>query len=97
MTAIPAGFPVARPVGLRRAARDIAVLARRNLLYAVRQPGVLLVSSVTNAVRGLVLGPGALPLGWTVAGQVGLSMLWAAAISAVCIPVAMRAYGRTVA
>ena len=61
--------------------------------FAAHQP----VTITANAVRGLVLGPGALPPGWTVAGQVGLSLLWATAITAVGIPVAVRAYGRIVA
>jgi ABC-2 type transport system permease protein/oleandomycin transport system permease protein len=49
-----------------------------------------------NAVRGLMLGDGALPAGQTVAGQVALTGLWAAAIAAVCVPLAVRAYRRTV-
>ncbi len=60
--------------------------------FAMHQP----VTVTANAVRGLILGPGALPAGQTVAGQVGLSLLWATAITAVCVPLAVRAYRRTV-
>lgn len=61
--------------------------------FAAHQP----VTITANAVRGLILGPGALPAGQTVAGQIGLSLLWAAAITVVCVPVAVHAYRRTVA
>jgi ABC transporter DrrB family efflux protein len=60
--------------------------------FAANQP----VTVATNALRGLVLGPGALPPGRTVAGQVALALLWAAAITAVFVPLAVRAYRRTV-
>jgi ABC transporter DrrB family efflux protein len=60
--------------------------------FAAHQP----VSVTANAVRGLVLGPDALPAGQTVAGQVGLTFLWAAGIIVVCVPLAVRAYRRTV-
>jgi len=60
--------------------------------FAAHQP----VTVTANAVRGLILGPGALPPGQTVAGQVGLTLLWATAITAVCVPLAVRAYRRTV-
>jgi ABC transporter DrrB family efflux protein len=60
--------------------------------FAAHQP----VTVTANAVRGLVLGPGALPPGQTIAGQVGLSLLWAAAIAVVCVPIAVRAYRRIV-
>jgi ABC-2 type transport system permease protein/oleandomycin transport system permease protein len=60
--------------------------------FAAHQP----VTVTANAVRGLILGPGALPAGQTVAGQVGLCLLWAAAITAACVPLAVRAYRRTV-
>jgi ABC transporter DrrB family efflux protein len=60
--------------------------------FAANQP----VTVATNALRGLVLGPGALPPGRTVAGQVVLALLWAAAITAVFVPLAVRAYRRTV-
>jgi ABC transporter DrrB family efflux protein len=60
--------------------------------FAANQP----VTVATNALRGLVLGQGALPPGRTVAGQVALALLWAAAITAVFVPLAVRAYRRTV-
>jgi ABC transporter DrrB family efflux protein len=60
--------------------------------FAANQP----VTVATNALRGLVLGPGALPPGRTVAGQVALALLWAVAITAVFVPVSVRAYRRTV-
>jgi ABC transporter DrrB family efflux protein len=60
--------------------------------FATNQP----VTVATNALRGLVLGQGALPPGRTVAGQVALALLWAAAITAVFVPLAVRAYRRTV-
>jgi ABC transporter DrrB family efflux protein len=59
--------------------------------FAANQP----VTVATNALRGLVLGPGALPPGRTVAGQVALGLLWAAAITAVFAPLAVRTYRRT--
>jgi ABC transporter DrrB family efflux protein len=60
--------------------------------FAANQP----VTVATNALRGLVLGQDALPPGRTVAGQVVLALLWAAAITAVFAPLAVRAYRRTV-
>jgi ABC transporter DrrB family efflux protein len=60
--------------------------------FAANQP----VTVTTNALRGLVLGPGALPPGRTVASQVVLALAWAAAITAIFAPLAVRAYGRTV-
>jgi ABC transporter DrrB family efflux protein len=60
--------------------------------FAANQP----VTVATNALRGLVLGPGALPPGRTVAGQVALALLWVVAITAVFVPLAVRAYRRTV-
>jgi ABC transporter DrrB family efflux protein len=60
--------------------------------FAANQP----VTVATNALRGLVLGQGALPPGRTVASQVVLALLWAAAITAVFVPLAVRAYRRTV-
>jgi ABC transporter DrrB family efflux protein len=59
--------------------------------FAANQP----VTVATNALRGLVLGPGALPPGRTVAGQVALALLWAAAITAIFAPLAVRTYRRT--
>jgi ABC transporter DrrB family efflux protein len=60
--------------------------------FAANQP----VTVATNALRGLVLGQGALPPGRTVAGQVALALVWAAAITAIFAPLAVRAYRRTV-
>ncbi|WP_159451088.1 ABC transporter permease [Micromonospora cremea] len=60
--------------------------------FATHQP----VTATANAVRGLILGPGALPAGQTVGAQVGLALLWATAITAACVPLAVRAYRRTV-
>jgi ABC transporter DrrB family efflux protein len=60
--------------------------------FAANQP----VTVATNALRGLILGQGALPPGRTVAGQVVLALVWAAAIIAVFAPLAIRAYRRTV-
>jgi ABC transporter DrrB family efflux protein len=60
--------------------------------FAANQP----VTVATNALRGLILGQGALPPGRTVTGQVALALLWAAAILAIFAPLAVRAYRRTV-
>jgi ABC transporter DrrB family efflux protein len=60
--------------------------------FAANQP----VTVATNALRGLVLGQGALPPGRTVASQVVLALLWAVAITAVFVPLAVRVYRRTV-
>jgi ABC transporter DrrB family efflux protein len=59
--------------------------------FAANQP----VTVATNALRGLVLGPGALPPGRTVTAQVALALVWAAAITAVFAPLAVRTYRRT--
>jgi ABC transporter DrrB family efflux protein len=60
--------------------------------FAANQP----VTVATNALRGLILGQGALPPGRTVGGQVVLALAWAAAIVAVFAPLAVRRYRRTV-
>jgi len=60
--------------------------------FAANQP----ITVVTNALRGLVLGPGALPPGQAVTGQVLLALGWSLAIGAVFAPLAVRAYRRTV-
>jgi ABC transporter DrrB family efflux protein len=54
------------------------------------------VSVVTSALRGLILGEGALPAGQTVGGQVVLALIWSAAILAIFAPLAVRIYRRTV-
>jgi hypothetical protein len=51
---------------------------------------------VTNPLRGLTLGRGALPPGRTITGQVALALLWATAITPVFAPLAVRSYRRTV-
>jgi ABC transporter DrrB family efflux protein len=58
--------------------------------FAANQP----VTVATDALRGLVLGQGALPPGRTVAGQVVLALAWAAVIIAVFAPLAVRRYRR---
>ena len=60
--------------------------------FADNQP----VTVVVNALRGLMLGEGALPAGQTVAGQVGLSLLWSLAILVLAVPLAIKIYRRTV-
>jgi ABC transporter DrrB family efflux protein len=60
--------------------------------FAAHQP----VTVTTNALRGLILGQGALPPGQTVTGQVLLALAWTAAITAVFAPLAVRLYRRTV-
>jgi ABC transporter DrrB family efflux protein len=60
--------------------------------FAANQP----VTVATNALRGLILGQGALPPGRTVAGQVALALAWAVAIAVVFAPLAVRGYRRTV-
>jgi ABC transporter DrrB family efflux protein len=59
--------------------------------FATNQP----VTVTTNALRGLILGQGALPPGHTVGGQVALALVWSAAITAVFAPLAVRRYSRT--
>jgi ABC transporter DrrB family efflux protein len=60
--------------------------------FAANQP----VTVTTNALRGLILGQGALPPGQTVSGQVVLALAWTAGITAVFAPLAVRLYRRTV-
>jgi ABC-2 type transport system permease protein/oleandomycin transport system permease protein len=59
--------------------------------FAANQP----VTVATDALRGLILGQGALPPGHTVAGQVALALAWSAAIVAVFAPLAVRIYSRS--
>lgn len=56
--------------------------------FAEHQP----VTVVAEAARGLMLGPGVLNPGQTVAGQVFLAVLWCAAITLVAAPLAVRIY-----
>jgi ABC transporter DrrB family efflux protein len=59
--------------------------------FAEHQP----VTVLTDAMRGLMLGPGALPPGHSVTGEVVSSLIWAAAITAVFAPLAVQVYRRT--
>jgi ABC transporter DrrB family efflux protein len=60
--------------------------------FAANQP----VTVATNALRGLILGQGALPPGRTVSGQVALALLWVVAITAVFVPLDVRTYRRAI-
>ena len=60
--------------------------------FADHQP----VTIVANAIRGLMLGPGALMPGQTVAGQVWLSLAWIGGLLLVFAPLAVRMYRRAV-
>ncbi|HSG79173.1 MAG TPA: ABC transporter permease [Acidimicrobiia bacterium] len=60
--------------------------------FADNQP----ITVTVNALRGLILGNGALEPGQTALGFVTLSLLWAAAIIAVFAPLAVKIYRRTV-
>jgi ABC transporter DrrB family efflux protein len=60
--------------------------------FADHQP----VTVVANALRGLMLGPEALPAGHTVAGQTLLAIAWSAGIAAVFVPLAVGVYRRSV-
>ena len=61
-------------------------------VFADHQP----VTRTANAVRGLVLGEGALAPGLTVAGEVTAALLWALGILVVAAPLAVRLYRRAV-
>ncbi len=52
------------------------------------------VSVVTNALRGLILGPGALPGGQTIAGQVALGLGWSIGLTAIFAWLAVHLYQR---
>jgi ABC transporter DrrB family efflux protein len=60
--------------------------------FADNQP----VTVTANALRGLILGQGALPQGHTVSGEVGLAVAWSAGIALVFAPLAVRIYRRFV-
>ncbi len=60
--------------------------------FADNQP----ITVTTNAMRGLILGEGALLPGQTVAGQVFLALAWAIGILVVFAPLAVRIYRRAV-
>ena len=59
--------------------------------FAEHQP----ITVVANALRGLTLGPTALPPGYTVTGATSLALAWTAALLAVFVPLAVHAYRRT--
>ncbi len=59
--------------------------------FADRQP----ITIVSNALRGLTLGPGALPAGHTLNGEILTGVAWTAGILAVFVPLAVRIYRRT--
>ena len=61
-------------------------------VFADHQP----VTRTANAVRGLILGEGALAAGQTVAGEVAGALLWALGIVVVAAPLAVRLYRRAV-
>ncbi len=58
--------------------------------FAEHQP----ITVIANALRGLTLGPGALPTGHTVTGEALLAFTWTAGILAAFAPLATRAYRR---
>jgi ABC-type multidrug transport system permease subunit len=60
--------------------------------FADNQP----VTVIANALRGLILGQGALPSGQTVSGDVILAVAWAVGIALVLAPLAVRIYKRSV-
>lgn len=60
--------------------------------FANNQP----VTVVANAMRGLMIGPEMLLPGQTVAGQVGLALVWIGLITAVFSVIAVRLYRRAV-
>jgi ABC transporter DrrB family efflux protein len=60
--------------------------------FADHQP----VTVTVDALRGLILGPGALQPGQTVESQVILALAWSVAILAVFVPLAVRRYRRAV-
>jgi ABC transporter DrrB family efflux protein len=60
--------------------------------FADHQPMMI----VANAIRGLMLGAGALPPGHTVAGEVGTALAWIVGITAVFAAVSVRVYRRAV-
>lgn len=60
--------------------------------FAENQP----VTIIANAIRGLMLGEGALPPGQTVGGQTLLALAWIVGILVVFAPLAVRLYRRAV-
>ncbi len=74
------------------------MLAGRTLSDLCRSVLTLTMMTVVGVLLGfrcgLMLGEGALAPGQTVAGQVALTLLWATALTVVCVPLAVRAYRR---
>jgi ABC transporter DrrB family efflux protein len=62
-------------------------------VFADNQP----LTVVTNAMRGLMLGDGALPVGQDLAGEVLRALLWISGITAVAAFLAVRSYRRITA
>jgi ABC transporter DrrB family efflux protein len=60
--------------------------------FAAHQP----ITVIANALRGLMLGPGALQAGQTVAGQTLIATAWIAGILVVFMPLAVHVYRRSV-
>jgi ABC transporter DrrB family efflux protein len=60
--------------------------------FADHQP----ITVVSNTLRGLTLGPTALPVGHTVAGELLNTAAWTVGIMVVFVPLAVRAYRRAV-
>jgi ABC transporter DrrB family efflux protein len=60
--------------------------------FAENQP----ITIVSNALRGLMLGPEVMPAGTSVAGSVGWALVWIAGITAVFSVLAVRIYRRAV-
>ncbi len=61
-------------------------------VFADNQP----ITTTVNALRGLILGSGALEPGQSTESQIVISLVWIAAILAVFVPLAVRRYRRTV-
>jgi ABC transporter DrrB family efflux protein len=60
--------------------------------FADNQP----ITVTVNALRGLILGQDSLEAGQTTIGQILLAVVWAGAMLAVFVPLAVRLYRRTV-
>jgi ABC transporter DrrB family efflux protein len=58
--------------------------------FAEHQP----ITIIANALRGLTLGPEALPPGHTITAETLLALAWSTGLLAVCAPLAIRAYRR---
>jgi hypothetical protein len=81
---------------LARSAVTITLMLAIGFRYQTSPGGLLAgVAVAANALRGLILGPTALPACHTVAGQVATSLAWAAAITTTFAPIAVHTYRRT--